>query len=859
MDLPKRYESPAAEPRWQAFWDEQDIYRFEESSSRPVFSIDTPPPTVSGHLSIGHVFSYTHTDLVARFQRMRGKNVFYPMGWDDNGLPTERRVQNLYKVRCDPRLPYDPEFRPDADAKQVRSISRRNFLELCARATAEDEKVFETLWRRLGLSVDWTRTYATVDAHSRHISQLAFLDLVEKGEAYSADAPTMWDTDFHTAIAQAETEERETTGLAFRLRFGVEGGGTLPIMTTRPELLAACVGVIVHPHDERYEHLVGGAAVTPGYRARVPVLAHPLADPEKGTGAAMVCTFGDATDVTWWENLDLATRMVLGRDGRILPIKWGRPGWESLEPAAAQMVHDRVAGLSRQEAKHQMAAALADPSAAADGTALPPLDGDPTPVRQELKFYEKGDRPLEILLTRQWFVRLLDKKEALLRQGRQVRWHPEFMRTRYDQWVEGLHSDWCVSRQRHFGVPIPLWYRLNEGREPDYDQPLLPSRDALPMDPMAEAPAGYAEEQRDEPGGFAPETDVLDTWATSSLTPQISGRWRTNDEVFGRLYPMDMRPQAHEIIRTWAFYTIARALMLDGQIPWRNAVISGLVLDPERKKMSKSKGNVVTPMPLLQEHGADAVRYWSASARLGTDTAYDESAFRTGKRLVTKIFNAGRLIVGRLRSAGIRAGDLSAMEVTSPLDRGHLAVLSVLVTDATELMTRFDTAAALQMIETWFWNALCDNYIELTKGRAYAEDRSALATWSLSLSAILRLLAPFVPYITEEVWSWYHGSDAQSIHLASWPRPDELAEAEGDASVFEAAVAVLTQVRRGKTQAHVSLRKPVRSITVTGPQERIEKLAAALSDVLSAGAIARAELRAGGGTELSVSLDFPDT
>jgi valyl-tRNA synthetase len=854
MQLPRAYDHRAVEARWQRFWLDERVYRFERADPRPAFSIDTPPPTVSGVLHVGHVFSYTHTDLIARYQRMRGKNVFYPMGWDDNGLPTERRVQQFYGVRCDPQLPYDASLHPSSSAGKLRPIGRRNFLELCARLAGEDEAAFRELWGRLGLSVDWDLTYATMDARCRLVSQLAFLDLVEKGEAYLADAPASWDVDFQTAVAQAETQERPVRGLEFNLRFGVEGGGSLTVMTTRPEMLAACVGIVVHSQDGRYGGLVGKMAITPGYRVRVPILAHHLAEPQKGTGAVMVCTFGDATDVMWWQELGLSTRMILGRDGRLLPIGWGSPGWESLDAVAAQEVHGRLAGLTTEAAKEAIVPLLAGPEAADDGTGLPPLAGPPGPVTQQVKFYEKGDRPLEILLTRQWFIRLLDKKEALLEQGRKVRWRPDFMRLRYEQWVDGLRSDWCVGRQRYLGVPIPLWYPLDGGGMRDDGHPILPPRQQLPVDPLTDVPPGYDDSQRHRPGGFTAEKDVLDTWATSSLTPRIAAGWPDKGDLFARLYPMDMRPQAHEIIRTWAFYTIARAYMLDGGIPWRNAVISGWVLDPERRKMSKSQGNVVTPAALLDAYGADAVRYWAAGARLGTDSAYDELAFKVGKRLVTKLFNAGKLVVGRLRAAGLQPGTAAPADVAAPLDRAHLSLLARLITDATAQMEEFEPAAALEAVERWFWSNLCDNYLELTKNRAYAGDRSALAAWSLSLSVGLRLLAPFLPHVTEEVWSWHHGADGRSIHLSPWPAEGELEAACGEPAVFETAVAVLARIRRHKTESGASLRAPIPAIRVTGPADKIEKLRPALDDVLGAGAVARAELRTCDAGELAVQF-----
>jgi len=851
MSLPKRYRPHEVESRWREHWRRRALYRFDPERSGPVFSIDTPPPTVSGELHIGHVFSYTHTDLVARFQRMRGRNVFYPMGWDDNGLPTERRVQNLLNVRCDPALPYDPDFAPDPAADELTPVSRRNFLELCAQVTARDEEAFKDLWQRLGLSVDWSQTYATIDERSRRLSQALFLDLVRKGEAYCADAPTTWDVDFQTAVAQAETEEREIQGREFLLRFGLRGGGTLRVMTTRPELLAACVAVIVHPDDTRYASLVGRTAVTPGYRAPVPVLSHPLAEPGKGTGAVMVCTFGDATDVTWWRELDLPTRLLLGRDGRIQPVEWGSEAWPSLDPTAAARVHARLEGLTAAEAKAQMARILCEPAPAADGSDTAPLEGEPRPLTQQARFYERGERPLEILTTRQWFVRLLDKRDALIRQGRKVRWHPEHMRVRYERWVEGLKYDWCVSRQRYHGVPIPLWYPLDGGGKADYERPLLPADDRLPVEPMSEAPDGFSEAQRGQPGGFTAETDVLDTWATSSLTPQIAtGRGR-DDDLHERLYPMDLRPQAHDIIRTWAFYTIARAYMLDGRTPWRHIALSGWVVDPNREKMSKSRGNVVTPQAVIGRYGTDAVRYWAASARLGADTAYDESVFEIGNRLVTKLFNAGKLVVSRLRAAPEEGEG-----VTAPLDRAHLALLAKVVRETTALMDDMDTAGALARVEDWFWHDLCDNYLELTKGRAYGGDGSALATWDLSLATALRLFAPFLPYVTEEVWSWMPGRSG-SVHGAPWPEADEPPTHGADADVFRVAVEVLAEIRRAKTAAQVSLRSPVAHLCIRGPADRLARLERAMADVVDAGAVQEAELHVEATTGLTVDVRLP--
>ncbi|MBX7160981.1 MAG: valine--tRNA ligase, partial [Acidimicrobiia bacterium] len=807
-ELPKKLDTAAVEARLQQRWAEDGIYHYDPERPREeTFAIDTPPPTVSGSLHVGHVFSYTHTDLVARYQRMRGRNVFYPMGWDDNGVPTERRVQYHFNVRCDPSVPYDESFVPDPKAKPPTPVGRRQFTELCDRLVVEDEKAFEELWRRLGLSVDWRQTYTTVDAHCRRVSQLAFVDLARKGHLYSSDAPSLWDVDFRMGVSQADVEDREQQGNEYLLDFGLDGGATLPIMTTRPELLAACVGVVVHPDDDRFREVVGRNAVTPGFKARVPVRAHEGADPDKGTGAVMVCTYGDVTDVGWRDDLGLQTRVVLGRDGRLLPVAWGEPGWDSDDPAAAQELYDQIAGLTAKQAKARIAELLG-------------VEGKP--VGQVVKYYEKGDRPLEVLPTRQWFIRLMDKKDELLAQGARIEWRPPHMRVRYDHWVEGLKSDWNVSRQRFFGVPVPVWYRVDDAGEPVHDEPIWPEDSMLPVDPMADVPPGFTADQRDVPGGFTGDRDVFDTWATSSLTPQIATGWATDDDRFARTYPMDVRPQAHEIIRTWAFYTIARAYLLDGSIPWENVVISGWVLDPDRKKMSKSKGNVVTPMGLLEQYGSDAVRYWSARARLGTDTAYDESVFKIGRRLVTKVFNAAKLVVGRLREAGLDAGAVGMADVTHPLDMALMATLAPVVTSATEAFDGFETAVALERTETWFWSHLTDNYLELSKERAYAGDRSALATWTIATSVVLRLLAPFLPFVTEEAWGWHWDPGTGSIHRAPWPGASAL-DAGGDPAAFAVAVEALGEVRRIKSERDVSIRHEVASMQVRGPAGRLAR------------------------------------
>ncbi len=836
--LPERPSLDGLEEKWARRWQEEGTYAFDRSKERSdVYAIDTPPLTVSGELHVGHAFSFTHTDTVARFQRMRGRTVFYPIGWDDNGLPTERRAQNLFGVRSDPSLPYDPAWEPPATPpKPPISISRRNFVELCERMTAEDEKAFEAVWRRLGLSVDWSMTYTTIGDRSRAVSQRAFLNNLARGEAYTAEAPTLWDVSFHTAVAQAELEDRERPGASYRIRFHGPDG-PVEVETTRPELLPACVALVFHPSDERYRTLLGRTVRTPFFDVAVPVYEHPAAAPDKGTGIAMVCTFGDLTDVLWWRELDLETRVVLGRDGRFLP---DRPAGV---PAAA---YEPFAGLTVNAARREIVRLLEE-----SGDLL----GEPRPIMHPVKFYEKGDLPLEIVTSRQWFIRNGGRdpvlREQLLERGRQLRWIPPHMLHRYEHWVSGLTGDWLISRQRFFGVPIPIWYRLDNAGEPDYEQLLIPDESSLPVDPASDCPPGFDESQRGVPGGFAADPDVMDTWATSSLTPQIASGWTTDEHLFRRVFPMDLRPQAHEIIRTWLFASIVRANAENGVLPWHTAVLSGWILDPDRKKMSKSKGNVVTPMDLLVQNGSDAVRYWAANGRPGTDVAFDPAQIKVGRRLATKVLNASKFALG------LGAGDALRQPVSESLDRAMLARLAEVVTAATAAFDAYQHTDALQATESFFWT-FCDDYIELVKERAYSSGPggdSARAALAAALSVQLRLFAPFLPYVTEEVWSWWRYG---SVHRATWPTKYELTRVapDGDAALLDLAGDALRQVRRAKSDRKLSMKADVPLAEALGPAALLERLALIVGDLKAAGRIGELDMLPDRAPELVIASAF---
>ncbi|HWL45934.1 MAG TPA: valine--tRNA ligase [Ilumatobacter sp.] len=862
MSIPERPTLDGIEARWASQWAADGIYTFDRSAVRAdVFAIDTPPPTVSGSLHVGHVFSYTHTDAVARYQRMRGKAVFYPMGWDDNGLPTERRVQNYFGVRCDPTQPYvegfQPPFRgdPPKDHRAI-PISRPNFLELCDELVAIDEQAFEELFRRLGLSVDWSLLYATIDARSRRISQLAFLRNLARGEAYSQEAPSLWDVDFQTAVAQAELEDRERPGAYHTLAFhrvgsaGADGSGDILIDTTRPELVAACVALVAHPDDARYQPLFGSTVTSPLYGVEVPIVAHELAQPDKGTGIAMICTFGDVTDVIWWRELNLPTRAIVGRNGRILAEA---PDGVDGGPGSA---YAAIAGLSVKQAQAKVVEQLRE-----SGELL----GEPKPVTHPVKFYEKGDRPLEIVTSRQWYLRNggrdRDLAQQLIGRGNEIAWHPSHMQHRFTNWIDGLNGDWLVSRQRFFGVPIPVWYPLDGDGQPDHDHPILPADDTLPIDPSTDVPPGYTADQRNQPGGFAGDPDIFDTWATSSLTPQIAADWASTGSTAGggdlmaRVFPYDMRPQGHDIIRTWLFSTVVRAHHEHGSVPWTNAALSGWILDPDRKKMSKSKGNTVTPMGLFDQYGTDAVRYWAASARPGTDTAFSEEQMKVGRKLATKLLNVSKFVLG----LGEPDEFGPAAAATDPVDRSMLARLDAAIDEATRAFDGFDYARALERTEAFFW-WFCDHYVELVKSRAYATRgpagaASARVALRAALSSVQRLLAPFLPFATEESWSWWQTG---SVHTAAWPLADAARPADADPNALDAAIEVLAQVRRAKTEAKVSQRAEVATLTVHAPAALAPQLDIARADLVDAGSVGELVVTAGDELRCDVVLATAD-
>ena len=844
-DLPKRYEFKDKEKLWRDIWEKKNIYKRSKDKSRSEsFVIDSPPPTVSGSLHVGHIFSYTHQDIIARYKRMQNFNVIYPMGWDDNGLPTERRVQNIFGVRIDNKIPYIEDLDIDKRKKELGInnndslvINRQNFIEMCHKVTKKDEIVFKDLFRRMGYSIDWQDEYATIDNKSRYIAQSSFIDLFNKKHVYQSNAPTMWDVDFQTAVAQAEIEDREIKGAYHDIRFGIEDSKQdLIISTTRPELLAACVGITAHPDDKRYKDLFGKKAISPIFFAPIPIFSSELVDKEKGTGILMVCTFGDQTDVIWWRENDLPLRQIFGSDGKILHIRFSndkeKNGWVSLNQKLANINARKIFDKNLNESKKIIIDLLKDPKNSSTGKI--PLISDPKKILHPVRFYEKGESPIEYLSTRQWFVQILDKKEKLLEMGEKINWHPDYMSKRFSNWTENLSLDWCISRQRFFGVPIPVWYRLDENKTIDFDNVILPNIKDLPIDPVIDTPPGFTENQRNKPKGFIGEQDVFDTWFTSSMSPQIVSNWGIkNEEEMDKLFPMDIRPQSHEIIRTWAFYTIVKSLLHHNSIPWKNVVISGWILDPDRKKMSKSRGNVITPIDTIEQFGSDAVRYWAGSARLGTDTTYDESVFLIGNKLVTKLYNAAKFVLSH---------DSSETYDIKELDASFLQDLQNLINDVTNCYDKFEFAQALQLSEEFFWNIYTDNYIELVKKRVFnsegEEKKSAVTTLRIALSVLLRIYAPVLPSITEEIWSWCFAKETniKSIHQSNWPNVLEFKKFNPPKNndSFDVAIKTIRAIRKTKTANAIGLGKPVDSIKLIINTHQKDILTKIMDDVSNA-------------------------
>ncbi|MCE2731320.1 MAG: valine--tRNA ligase [Rickettsiaceae bacterium] len=794
MSFPKKYKFDESEKKWQIFWQENAIYHWSKSEAREnSFIVDTPPPGVSGQLHIGHVYSYTHTDFIVRHRRMKGKNVFYPMGFDDNGLPTERLVEKEKNIRAN-------------------SVSRKEFINICNEVIAKEETKFRALFNRIALSVDWNLEYQTINPLSCKISQMSFLDLIEKGQIYRDSQPMLWDSVDQTALAQAEIEDREKVTFMNDILFSLENGDKITIATTRPELLPACVSVFFHPEDKRYNYLEGQFAFTPLFNVKVPLLADDMVDPEKGTGLVMCCTFGDQTDIAWWRKHKLPTNIIISKQGRIENIQFDNSCANKIK---AEQFAAQLTGLTVTAARSKIIELLKK-----EGLLVNQVQ-----KLQTVKCAERSGAPLEILTTPQWFIKTIIHKEALLKKSDELNWYPKFMKIKLDRWIEGIGMDWCISRQRYFGVPFPVWYSKRAGEE---GKPIFAKNHQLPVDPLVDLPEGYNKEE------VIPDYDVMDTWATSSVSPQLNSHGVSNNHMvdenrYKKLFPADLRPQAHEILRTWAFYTMLKAYLHENTLPWKDIMVSGWCLAQDKSKMSKSKGNVLIPEILLEAHGSDVIRYWCASSKLGTDTAYSEDVINNGKRLVNKLWNAAKFASTHFDKISDSDKALSLCgvkhKITRDFDKYLVNQVVDLVDYADQELTNYEYATAIDKTEKFFWALFCDNYLEITKTRAYNEngedDEGALSTHLTlyhTLKTLLQLFAPILPHITEELFHILYAKDnSESIHMrGSWPNIREAKFTDIDETKSEDLLEILELVRKIKAQDNLSIKSPISYIEIKG-------------------------------------------
>ena len=771
MELPKKYDAKTIEEKWKVYWDENKTFKFDaEDVSKELFLIDTPPPTVSGKMHIGHAFSNSQQDFIARFKRMRGLNVLQPFGTDDNGLPTKLLIEKLKKVRAN-------------------QMDRKEFRQLCFETLDKELKPSYTEdWKRLGISCDFEAKYSTIDSESQRISQESFIDLYEKGREYRKEAPAMYCPKCQTAISQVELEDLELDSHFNDIIFKTEDSD-LVIATTRPELLPACVAVFYHPDDKRYQGLKGLKAKVPLFDFEVPILEDPRADPEKGTGLVMCCTFGDQTDMEWQKAHNLPIKEAINKFGRMTSLAGKYDGLKITE-ARKEIIKDmKEKGLLiKQE-----------------------------PIKHVVNVHERCGTPIEFIHSKQWFIKYLDLKEDMLKWGEDLKWHPEFMKNRYDNWVKGLAWDWCISRQLPFGIPFPVWYCKDCGKE------IIADKKQLPVDPTIDKPlidkcpdCGCSE--------FEGEKDVINTWATSSLTPTIVKNLFKDKPIFEKIKdrPFDLRPQAHDIISFWLFNTVVKSQLHYGINPWKECMISGWMLDPKGRKMSKSKGNTIEPRDVIEKYSADALRFMASSTKLGEDLGYPEKEVLTGKKTVTKLFNAAKFVHMHLEDYDIEKTPLKSLISDLPvIDRWLIAKYNQTIRRATAFLEDYNFQRARAEIDLFFWNDLCDNYLEIVKNRLYNEDDKksrlyAQATLREVLFGVLRLFAPYVPFITEEIYSWrfkdVEGID--SIHLTDWPSADDELISDDLLRTGELAKIIISAARKAKSDHQVSQKHEVKKIVL---------------------------------------------
>ena len=788
-----QYNFKITEQKWQDNWTNSQIYKWDPTEPRHnTFVIDTPPPTVSGTLHMGPIFSYTQTDFIARFQRMNGKTVFYPLGFDDNGLPSERLVERMKNIKAV-------------------NMSRQDFIKICQDIIQTEEEKFQKLFCSMGLSIDWDEKYQTISPHCQTISQLSFIDLFEKNRVYRQMQPTYWDIIDCTALAQADLVDTELPGTMNHVIFTTTTNEKIIIATTRPELIPAAVAVFYHPNDKRYSHLENQQAVAPLFGITVPIIADDKVDMEKGTGLVMCSTFGDNTDIVWWRKHNLPLRIIISKNGIICGMEYIMNN-VSTNSSLAKDYALKIIGLSIKNARSKIVSILKENNL---------IEGQYAIVHH-VKCAERSGSPIEILVTPQWFVRLLDQKAELQEKANACSWYPSHMKNKMDQWINCLAWDWCISRQRFFGVPFPVWYSK---RDSEQGKILIADENQLPIDPAIDLPNGYSREEVDA------ELDVMDTWATSSITPQInshgiSDNHDINYERHKKLFPADLRPQAHEIIRTWAFYTIAKAHCHENIIPWKNLMISGWCLADNKDKMSKSKGNVVSPIELIERYGADVVRYWASTAKLGNDIVYSEKTMAIGKKLITKLWNATKFVSVHLDLAKKHLLPLTVLinnkTIFEVIDLWILSKLAVAISTATNYFLKFEYHDARTAIEHFFWHDFCDNYLEIVKNRVYDVENknptgriSAALTLYYVLDAIIKLFAPFLPHITEELYQMFFFKDNKSVHSQNmWPVLWEQSNNDKYENLGEITVSILDVVRKMKSSKKMSPKSPIKRLVI---------------------------------------------
>jgi valyl-tRNA synthetase len=826
--LPKRYNPSESETKLQKFWAEKQIYKWRDDLPKEkTFVIDTPPPTVSGLLHMGHIFSYTQADFVARFKRMKGFDVFYPMGFDDNGLPTERLVEKTIGKKAGV---YESEN------------GRGSFIKECQKIVDEAEIEFENLFNTVALSVDWDQKYQTISKQSQQLSQASFVDLFKKNLVERRFAPVLWDIADRTALSQADLVDAEKPSAMHDIKFKTENGDDIIIATTRPELLAACVSVMVHPEDERFKDLHGKSAITALFGVKVPIIADDLVQMGKGTGAVMCCTFGDETDIKWWKIHNLDLRVILRGDGKFIDA----PEYLSFESKEiyTQLNIDKNA----KQARLAIVENLKEKS----------LLIKSEEITHTVKCAERSGAPIEILVQPQWFIKILDKKEQLKSKANECNWYPEFMKIRVEQWIDNLAWDWCISRQRYFGVSFPIWYSKRAGEE---GKILVAEFDQLPIDPQRDLPKGYSADEVEA------ETDIMDTWATSSISPQLSSHGISENFCIDKsrhekLFPADLRPQAHEIIRTWAFYTLVKATLHEDKIPWKNLMISGWCLAADKTKMSKSKGNVVTPQGLIEEKSADVVRYWASASNLGADIAYSEELFKIGGKLITKLFNASKFVAQNFtdlesQPTNVKA-DVESGIINKQADLWILSRLQQTISQVDKEFDKFEYAKARAAIEDFFWNDLCDNYLEIVKVRSYglsaqkfeeidlndeqktkiiSDQQSGLFSLHHCLETTLKLFAPFIPHVTEELYQAIFPNKIISIHQrGSWCELSQYLFCEDALASGSVAVEVIFNIRKFKSDNSLSMKTPIKQFSINSKVD-LRNIVSDLENVCNVGEI----------------------